>query len=166
MAKILLGLIILSLIGLGWFYFSRSSVLSEKQITAGGRKFSVLVPKNHIAKSGEKGFITAGSGKIISVALNILERKSSRAITCSDLKTQTAFYVFNNNFNKEIEICQSILKEKEVGKGMELIMLDAPGLTNQDYTYALAMGIRADYFSTSEGKEQAKKIFESFKIIN
>ena len=161
MIKVLAGLIVLSLIGIAAFFTFRSDKLADKQFTVGTRKFSVMVPKNHIGKSSDSAFISVGKGKIISVALNLVERKSSRTITCNDLKTQTAFLVFNKYFDKEVEVCTSTLNEK----GVELVMLDTPQLTDQNYTYALAMGIRGDYFATTEGKDKAKLIFESFKII-
>lgn len=161
MVKVLAGLVILSLIGIAVFFTFRTDKLADKQFTVGTRKFSVLVPKNHIGKSSDSAFISVGEGKILSVALNLLERKSSRTITCSDLKAQTVFYVFNKYFNKDAEICKSGMKEKNV----ETVVLDTPSFFDQGYTYQLAVGTFAEYFNTVEGQGEVKKIFGSFSII-
>lgn len=161
MIKAFFALIILSAIGLGWFFFAESGALTEKEFMLADKKFSIFMPRNHIGKSGNDKFISLGRGKIFSIILVLGERKSAREITCADLRAQIAFRAFNSYLQKELEVCQSVMEEK----GFKAVILDTPQLFDEKNRYMLNMGIREDYFVTAEGKDKAKQIFESFRIV-
>ncbi len=142
------------------FYKTHNQGLSEKEFQFNGQQYSILLPKNHLTKTAEKGVVSAGKGDVFASIISFFPTSSNKEVSCSDIKAQKAFVVYNQNFKKDIEVCSTTSTEK----GVEIVMLDSPSLNDEKYRYTVGIGTTKKYFETETGKSNLEKIFASFKV--
>lgn len=152
----------LIVLGLGIYFYLTSEPLSEKQFTHKGEQFSILVPRTFQYKDTGGAAIWGRSEEILTVALVSVEKKSTKIITCNDLKaqgTEVAFIAKIKSLQKDVEVC----KTPDLSFP-GYIIFDTPSLEENNTRYLIAIHAKEDFVKTKDGQEKVKRIIESFKI--
>lgn len=158
---IIIPLLLIAL-GLGVYLYLTSEPLFENQFTYKGKQFSILTPLTFQYKDTGNVAVWGGGEKILTIELISAEKKSTKIITCNDLKaqgTETAFVANIKSLRKDIEVC----KTPDISLP-GYIILDTPSLEDENTRYLLVVLAKESFIKTTSGQEKVKRIIESFKI--
>lgn len=166
--RVISVLMIIVALVLGFYIYTRYSdqTLVGRSFQLEGREVTMLIPKNLgyketlkegrvVAAFGRKGQNISGIGVSIFKPSSTEGRNKIESLSCDDLRETTFTTVSVASFGETFDICRGVWDQGESQLTANIVNSDI---------YVVGLTVKDSYLDTDTGRENIRKIYESFKV--